>query len=152
MFTFATTFTLPADFVTATIAMRVATDNGLVDVRLNGASLGLLTVMQTLPGNTTATAVIAEGTGFDAGLGEALAVDHTRGMKAGLNRLEFQVRNSRTNDANDGNPTGLNAVFSSDYTAGGADPVHTPEPSTIGLLGVGLTAFIAVATRRRTTG
>jgi hypothetical protein len=71
-------------------------------------------------------------------------------MVAGLNRLEFQVRNSATDALNLNNPTGLVATFESDFTLQQSD-VALPEPSTMGLLAIGLAAFVCAAFHRRNT-
>jgi hypothetical protein len=120
--------------------MQIATDNGLEDVRLNGISVNFPRADVVLPGNSTPTSVIPEGTGFSSGLGEPIGI--MSGFLPGQNSLEIYVRNSVTTPNNDGNPAGLIAAFTSD--------VSTPEPASFVLLGIGLTFLgSAAAVRQR---
>jgi hypothetical protein len=149
-YVFSTRFNLPDGFAAAYIAMRLATDNALVDVRLNGGSVPLSRSTMVLPGNTEPMSVIAQGTGFSAGLGPTLEI--TGGFLPGENILELHVRNSATGDRNESNPTGLVAGFTSDVQAPPADPVATPEPGTLVLVGAGLALAGGAAARKRSIG
>jgi hypothetical protein len=146
-FTFATFFTLPADFLSASIVMRLATDNALQDVRLNGVSIDFAKTAVVLPGNATPTNVILEGTGFSTGLGAPLSI--VSGFQPGQNTLEFYVRNSATDVDNHGNPTGMIGAFNGEVTAPGGSEIDSPEPASLVLFAIGLAAFGSLAARRR---
>ena len=139
-FLFSTTFTLPARFRSASILMRVASDNALQDVTLNGVSVGYPTAMMILFGNSVPTKVIGDGTGFTAGLGPTLSV--SAGLQPGLNTLNFFVRNSATTADNVGNPSGLMAAFTSDV-------IEAPEPASFALIGGGLALLALLSAGRR---
>ena len=66
--------------------MRGATDNALLDVKLNGNVINFAKTTMILPGNATATGVIGNGTGFASGLGPDL--EHSG---AGSERLSNRV-------------------------------------------------------------
>lgn len=138
-FTFATSFTLPNQFTNASIIFRAATDNALLDVLLNGASVGFTTLPIVLPGDALPTNVILEGTGFSSGLGSTLIIGS--GFVPGNNVLQFIVGNSATNPENTGNPAGLNLELNGTVTP-------TPEPESLLVLASGL-ASLALAARRR---
>ncbi|MGH9614103.1 MAG: PEP-CTERM sorting domain-containing protein [Bryobacteraceae bacterium] len=142
VFEFQTTFTLPQNFNFASIMFQAATDNALLDVQLNGSSVGFPLTPETLPGDNFTTNVIAQGSGFASGLGSPLTI--TNGFLAGTNTLSFFVQNSATNADNTGNPAGLNVAFSSDFTTSA-----TPEPSSFLLLGSGLLLGGGFLRRRR---
>jgi hypothetical protein len=139
-FIFSTTFNLPAHFHSASILMQAASDNALQDVTLNGVSLGYPTAMMVLFGNNVPTSVIAEGTGFTAGLGPTLSI--SAGLRPGLNTLNFLVRNSATTADNVGNPSGLMVAFTSDV-------IETPEPASLALFGGGLALLALLSGHRR---
>jgi len=123
--------------------MQVATDNGLLDIKLNGTSVPLPKSDMVLPGHTAATRVVSDATGF-SGLGSPLSI--LDGFQSGENTLEFYVRNSVSNLENDGNPAGMLAIFSSEVTS--SDEVHSPEPASFVLLAIGF-GFIGSATAVR---
>lgn len=138
-FVFATKFNLPESFVSAWIAMSIATDNALVDVRVNGIAQPIAKHLMVLPGNIASLSIIPEGTGFRSGLGPALRF--MEGFRAGENVLEIYVRNSATDDTNANNPAGMMAVFDSDVQEQDpGDPV-VPEPATLALAAAGLAAL-----------
>ena len=139
-FIFSTTFNLPAHFKTASILMQVATDNGLQDIELNGASLGYTPAMMVLFGNNAPMSVIADGTGFASGLGPAMNI--ATGLQPGLNTLKFHVRNSATTADNEGNPAGVMVAFTSNV-------VENPEPASIVLFAGGLAMIGLLSARRR---
>jgi hypothetical protein len=138
-FVFATVFTLPSHFHSAYILMQLATDNALLDVKLNGQSINWPQSDVVLPGNSAPTGVILDGTGFSFGLGDPIGI--TSGFLPGQNSLEFHVRNSVTTLTNEGNPAGMIASFTSD--------VSTPEPASFALLGIGLAFLGSAAAMRR---
>jgi hypothetical protein len=135
-YVFQTQFTLPTVF-DAWISFLVATDNALIDVKLNGNEVIAPTTSVVLPGDSTATNVIQDG--FGSGLQGPLTINS--GFQAGTNTLTFFVRNSRTNDANTGNPVGLNV----DIVGSAA----TPEPAAMLLIGTGLACVAMLGRRRR---
>ena len=141
-FIFSTTFNLPAHFKAASILMQVATDNGLQDVQLNGISLGYVPSPMILFGNNAPTSVIADGTGFAAGLGPNMTIA-TR-FQPGPNTLSFYVRNSATTADNMGNPSGVMVAFTSDV-------VESPEPASFVLFAGGLALIGLLSARQRWT-
>lgn len=126
---FTTTFTLPNTFTGAWISFLAATDNALVDVRLNGTTVGFPTTPTFLPGDSFTTNIIPQGSGFSLGGLSPLSI--SSGFRPGENNLAFFVGNSATGRENIGNPTGLNVAFESSVT-------QNPEPLTLVLLGSGL--------------
>jgi len=141
-FKFSTTFDLPSNFESASILMRIASDNALQDVQLNGISLRYVVAMTILAGNSFRTAVITDGTGFTRGLGPSLSITH--GFRPGLNTLEFYVRNSATTPDNIGNPSGMMVAFTSDVNV-----IDAPEPASLGLLGAGLALIGLLSANQR---
>ena len=138
-FKFSTTFDLPSNFESASILMRIGSDNGLQAIQLNGTPLAYLVAMTVLFGNRVPTAVITDGTGFTRGVGPLMRI--ANGFRPGLNTLDFYVRNSATTTDNVGNPSGLMVAFTSDV-----DVIENPEPCSLGLFGVGL-ALIGLLSR-----
>jgi hypothetical protein len=140
-FIFSTTFNMPAHFSSVSVLMLVAADNALQDVQLNGISLEYLAAMTVLPGNTFPTRIIADSGRFITGFGPSMNI--ASGLRSGLNKLDFVVRNSATDADNSGNPSGLMVAFTSNI-----DITDAPEPASFVLLGVGLT-FIGLLSRQR---
>ncbi len=109
VFDYSTTFTLGEFNPSATwINFTAAADNLLVDVKLNGVSIGA-----TLP--------MVLGFSFEP----SLTIDS--GFVVGLNHLDFMVSNFKQEF---GNPTGLQVQFQSSTAA--------PEPEFTWLIGAGL--------------
>jgi hypothetical protein len=120
IFTYRTTFDLSGWVAsTASIAGEVASDNWLVDVQLNGMSLGITTGFE------------------DFGFFTPFTI--TTGFIDGINTLDFVVRNGS-------GPTGLRVQMtgSADLSAGG--PGTVPDGSaTAGLIGFAWLGFATIS-------
>lgn len=103
---------------TALISLRVAADNDLRDVLINGKSTGI------------------SHSGFSV-FSDVFAINS--GFQEGVNTLDFLLTNS---DGEVGNPLGLRVEIA------GATANAVPEPSSWGLLAMGLTG-LALAFRRK---
>lgn len=124
-YVFRTTFNLTGlDPTTALIGGQWLTDNRGMDILLNGVSLGFTT--SNPPENFTAWTEFAITSGF----------------QAGLNTLDFLVRND---GGDSGNPLGLRVEMT-----GTASPV--PLPAAAWLLLSGLVGFGALGRRRSMAG
>jgi len=116
---FQTTFTLPSDFSKASITGQFATDNEMVDVYLNGVSLG-----------------IAQSNPYGFEFWTAFSIPAADDFIAGTNTLDFVINN-------DGGPEGLRVEMTGEASAGSS----VPDPnSTAWLLGA---AFGGLAMLRR---
>lgn len=119
-FTYETHFDLSglANPTTASFLFRFAVDNDLIDVRVNGTSIG-----PVLPGF------------FAYFTGPVTISSSNAAFISGINTLDFVTQNT---PAIIQNPAGLRVEFDS----------ATPEPGTYGLVGIALATFGLVHRRR----
>jgi len=131
-YVFSTLFQVPGGYdpATASFKMRVASDNQVPRVWLNGTELGFSWV------NAVA---------YDSFSGFSPYYTVT-GLILGDNRLAFDLWNGpQPTPGNIGNPAGLRVEFAdSDMSALGS----VPEPTSLVLFGTGIVALAAAARRR----
>jgi hypothetical protein len=127
-YVFSTLFQIPNGYdpATAVFKMRVAADNQVTNVRLNGADLGISWI-----------GGIPETTDSFTGFSPYYTVT---GLMLGENQLAFDVWNA--GQVSRGNPDGLRVEF----TESNMTPV--PEPTSLVLLGTGLVGLVRAARRR----
>ena len=134
-YTFQTNFSLAGfDPTTASIQFRVAADNRVSGVFLNGNNVGFT---YNGPSNS--------GDAYTA-FSDTFTISNPAFFKDGLNQLQFQVVNDPVDPAAAGcydvqNPTGMMAVL-----CGKACPV--PEPSTYAMVGAAMGLFALRRFRR----
>lgn len=125
-FVFTTTFTAPAGTSGGEILGRVAADNQVQAILLNGVDSGFAGGPMSSPSN-----------GFPF-----TPFSVTGGFQPGLNTLSFVVWNQPQTG---GNPVGLNVNLQSAV-------VHTPEPATLAVVGLTFGAAGFRAWRRKRAG
>jgi hypothetical protein len=130
-YTYQTTFDMTGfDPTATTIRVRIAADNRVSGLILNGHNLGF-----------TYDGPLGNGDAFDA-LSDAFSINTPSFFNSGLNTLQFQITNDPIGGAAGGNcydnnaenPTGMLVLFS-------VDTQGIPEPSTYAMVGAAMGLF-----------
>ncbi len=127
-FVFATTFSISEPFSAAQFLFRMAADNEILRVRLNGVELPGVNWLAPYPNPTP----------FENFSGFFTVSSASAPFTQGSNTLQFDVNNWT---GGSGNPTGLRVEFDR------ADVTPVAEPTSMMLLGTGLVG-LAMAARR----